>query len=110
LTLLRGIDHRWGVGVILIGQARAAEVNDDLMTADRCYREALDTQRMIGAVADEARCLAGIGRVAHAQGSISQAYDYLSEGLLLSHASGQRAEAARSLVSLARVAFGSGLR
>ena len=48
--------------------------------------------------------------MAHAQGSIGQAYDYLSEGLLLSHQSGQRAEAARSLLSIARLAFENGLR
>ncbi|MBE3002066.1 tetratricopeptide repeat protein [Nocardiopsis sp. HNM0947] len=110
LTLLRGMDHRWGVGVTLIGQAGAAEAAADLMTADRCYREALDTQRMIGATGEEARCLAGIGRVAQAQGHTGQAYDYLSEGLVLGLDTGQRWAALRSLTSIARVAFGQGLR
>ncbi|MFW6639391.1 LuxR C-terminal-related transcriptional regulator [Nocardiopsis algeriensis] len=108
LSLLRGIDHRWGVGVTLLGQARAAETGGDLVTADRCYREALDTQRLIAVASDEACCLAGIGRVAHAQGRTAQALDHLSEGMLMSHESGQRAEAARALVSIARLVFDSG--
>ncbi|HIY43310.1 MAG TPA: LuxR C-terminal-related transcriptional regulator, partial [Candidatus Nocardiopsis merdipullorum] len=65
---------------------------------------------LIGTPAEEARCLTGIGRTAHAQDRTGQAYDYLSEGLALSHAAGQRADVARSLVAIARVAFGQGLR
>lgn len=110
LTLLRSMDHRWGVGITLIGQASAAEEASDFMTADRCYREALDTQRLMGAPGQEARCLTGIGRVAQAQGHTGQAYDYLSEGLLLSLSTGQRWAAVRALTSIARVAFGQGLR
>ncbi|GHD26110.1 hypothetical protein GCM10007147_23880 [Nocardiopsis kunsanensis] len=110
LDLLRSMDHRWGVGITLIGQARAAEEASDLMTADRCYREALDTQRLIGASGQEALCLTGIGRIAQAQGHTGQAYDYLSEGLLLSLSTGQRWAAAQALISIARVAFGQGLR
>lgn len=110
LALLRSMDHRWGVGITLLGQARAAEDASDLMTADRCFREALDTQRLIGASGQEALCLTGIGRIAQAQGHTGQAYDYLSEGLLLSLSTGQRWAAFRALISISRVAFAQGLR
>jgi predicted ATPase/DNA-binding CsgD family transcriptional regulator len=103
LMILRGMDHRWGVGVTLIGQGTIAEAQGDLYAADRCYREALDIQRDIGAAPELARCLAGVGRIAHGLGATAQAYDYLSEGLLLGHATGQLAGVAEALLSLARV-------
>ncbi|MFW5416835.1 LuxR family transcriptional regulator [Nocardiopsis sp. CNT-189] len=108
LMILRGMDHRWGVGVSLIGQATAAERQHDIAVADRCYRESLDIQREIGAAPELARCLFGVGRIAHAFGATSQAYDYLAEGLLLSQSTGQRAGVAVGLASIARVAAGSG--
>ncbi|WP_017592492.1 LuxR C-terminal-related transcriptional regulator [Nocardiopsis potens] len=108
LMILRGMDHRWGVGVSLIGQATAAERQSDIAVADRCYRESLDIQREIGAAPELARCLFGVGRIAHAFGSTSQAYDYLAEGLLLSQSTGQRTGVAAGLASIARVAAGSG--
>ena len=108
LMILRGMDHRWGVGVSLLGQATAAERQNDIAVADRCYRESLDIQRDIGAAPELARCLFGVGRVAHAFGATSQAYDYLAEGLLLSQSTGQRAGVAVGLASIARVAAGAG--
>ncbi len=108
LLILRGMDHRWGVGIALIGHAISAETQHDLDTADRCYREALDIHRDIAVFPELARCLAGVGRIAHAQGAVAQGYDYLSEGLLLSQSTGQRAGVARALDSVAQLATSDG--
>ena len=76
--------------------------------AVRYFQAALDLYRQIDARPEMARCLAGMGWVALAQGDLAAASACLTESMQLSLAAGHRLAIARGLQALAALAGASG--
>jgi len=106
LDVLRD-NNGWGVAQTLYGFGGLARVRGDHGSALDHYRAALVLYREIDARAEIARCLAGIGSVALAQGDLPLARTSLAESLQLSLATGQRLFLARGLEAYAVLAVAS---
>ena len=103
LEVLRA-NNGWGVAQISYGLGSLARARGDHEAALRHFGSALVLYREIDARPEIARCLAGIGRVALAQGELSLAGSSLAESLQLSLATGQRLAIARGLEAAAVLA------
>jgi predicted ATPase/DNA-binding NarL/FixJ family response regulator len=103
LDLLTG-NNGWGIAHALYGFGSLARARRDNASALRHFRRALEIFRQIDARTEMARCLAGIGRVALADGDLTTAAASLAESLDLSTATGQRLGIARGLEAFATLA------
>jgi predicted ATPase/DNA-binding CsgD family transcriptional regulator len=108
ITVMYGIDHRWGVARAQLGLGDLARMRGDDADARKRYTEALGYLREIGARPEIARCLSGLGRVAMDLGANELARDHLTESLRLSRTIGTRIGVARGLESFAALAVSQG--
>jgi predicted ATPase/DNA-binding NarL/FixJ family response regulator len=103
LEVLRD-NNGWGVAQVLYGLGGLARAREDHAAALRYFADALGLYREIDARPEIARCLAGIGWVALAQGDLDLCFASLTESLQLSLATGQRLAVARGLEVFAALA------
>jgi len=104
LRVARRLNNKWLVGRILSGRAGFAEVIGDTGEAARRYAEARDLFAAYEAKAEQARCHAGLARVALATGDLATAREECRASLRLTEAVGHGVATARGLAMAARVA------
>ena len=107
LDILRD-NNLWGVAHTLYGMGVLAHARGDLDAAAAHFTGALPTFREMNARPDEARCLAGLGRIATERHDYAEARERLTESLRLSRATGQRLAMARGLEAFATLAAAEG--
>jgi len=95
---------RWGVAQVEYGMGTLARARGDAEMAVRHYQDALEVFRELDAWPEIARCQAGIGWIAVANGDFDQAQESLAENLRLNQAGGQRLGIARGLEAFAALA------
>jgi predicted ATPase/DNA-binding CsgD family transcriptional regulator len=100
-------NNPWGIAHTLYGFGSLARARRDNETALRHFRSALAIFEKLDARGDIARCQAGIGWVALADGDLRAAAESLSQSLQLSVATGQRLGIARGLDAVAALAVAS---
>jgi predicted ATPase/DNA-binding CsgD family transcriptional regulator len=104
ISVMRDIEHYFGVARAQLGLADVARLRGDHGDARARYLEALTYLREVDARPDIARCLSGLGRVAIDTGAPETAREYLTESLYLSRATGSRIGVARGLEAFAALA------
>ncbi|HEY1619136.1 MAG TPA: LuxR C-terminal-related transcriptional regulator [Streptosporangiaceae bacterium] len=97
-------NNGWGVAQTRYGFGALARQRGDHAAALAHFRAALGLYREIDARPEIARCLAGIGWVALAQGDLELAGRSLAESIQLSLATGQRLAIARGIDAFAALA------
>jgi predicted ATPase/DNA-binding CsgD family transcriptional regulator len=95
---------RWGVAQVEYGMGTLARARGDAEMAVRHYQDALEVFSELDAWPEIARCQAGIGWIAVANGDFGQAQESLAENLRLNQAGGQRLGIARGLEAFAALA------
>ena len=97
-------NNRWGVAQVEYGMGTLARARGDDKTAVRYFEDAVETFRELDAWPEIARCQAGIGWIAVANGDLDLACDSLAEALRLNQMCGQRLGVARGLEAFAALA------
>jgi predicted ATPase/DNA-binding CsgD family transcriptional regulator len=92
---------QWGVAHVQYGMGILARERGDHEAAFRHFEEAMPIFLDLDSRPEIARCLAGLGRVALAQGDLRLARTRLTESLQLSRAVGQRIAISRGLDAFA---------
>jgi predicted ATPase/DNA-binding CsgD family transcriptional regulator len=96
-------NNGWGLANVRYGLGRVARARDDPAAAIRYFESAHAIYSQIEARPEMARCMAGIGLVALAQGDEARARASLADSLRLSLITGQRLPIARGIAALASV-------
>jgi DNA-binding NarL/FixJ family response regulator len=97
-------NHQFGVAHVHCGMGILAGERGDHEAALRHFEAALPVFLQLEAPLEIARCLAGMGRIALAQGNLGLGQARLAESLQLSQAAGQRLAIARGLEAIAELA------
>ena len=97
-------NNRWGVAQVEYGMGTLARARGDDKMAVRYFEDAMETFRELDAWPEIARCQAGIGWIAVANGNLDLARDSLAEALRLNQMCGQRLGVARGLEAFAALA------
>ncbi len=97
-------NNRWGVAQVEYGMGTVARARGDDKMAVRHFEDAMETFRELDAWPEIARCQAGIGWIAVANGDLDLARDSLAEALRLNQMCGQRLGVARGLEAFAALA------
>jgi predicted ATPase/DNA-binding CsgD family transcriptional regulator/Tfp pilus assembly protein PilF len=97
-------NNQWAVAHVQYGMGILARERGDHDAALGHFKDAMPVFLQLNARPDIARCLAGLGRVALAQGDLGRARTQLTESLQLSWAGGQRLAIARGLEAFAALA------
>jgi len=97
-------NNRWGVAQVEYGMGTLARARGDGKMAVRYFEEAMEIFRELDAWPEIARCQAGIGWIAVADGDLDLARESLAESLRLNQMCGQRLGVARGLEAFAALA------
>jgi predicted ATPase/DNA-binding CsgD family transcriptional regulator/Tfp pilus assembly protein PilF len=97
-------NNHWGIAAVEYGMGTLARARGDDKMAMRYFEDAMEIFRELDAWPEIARCQAGIGWIAIADGELDLARESLAEGLRLNQMCGQRLGIARGLEAFAALA------